>query len=30
MMLDFPLDYVNFHNINQVVSTFGELDWWFS
>jgi hypothetical protein len=29
MMLDFPLDYINLHNVNQVVSTFGDLDWWF-
>ncbi len=29
MLLDFPLDYVTFHNVNQVISTFGELDWWY-
>uniref|UniRef100_A0A0D3FKB7 DUF7597 domain-containing protein n=1 Tax=Oryza barthii TaxID=65489 RepID=A0A0D3FKB7_9ORYZ len=29
MLLDFPMDYITFHNVNQVISTFGELDWWF-
>uniref|UniRef100_A0A0D9ZHK5 Uncharacterized protein n=1 Tax=Oryza glumipatula TaxID=40148 RepID=A0A0D9ZHK5_9ORYZ len=29
MMLDFPLDFVNFHNVNQAMSTFGELDYWY-
>uniref|UniRef100_A0A0E0KF34 DUF7597 domain-containing protein n=1 Tax=Oryza punctata TaxID=4537 RepID=A0A0E0KF34_ORYPU len=29
MMLDFPLDFINFRNVNQAVSTFGELDWWY-
>ena len=29
MMLDYTLDYDNFHNINLVVSTFGELEWWY-